>query len=163
MSALRIFNKTAVALAQGIAIALAALITLFVFVSIVSRNFLSYSFEYAVEGNQLLFMWMCFMGIVAVHSSDMMLKFEMLEQRITGSARRPWHLILHVCTLAVAVIMAVAGWEMLSFAEGQRFSTMPVSYFWLYLPVPIAGVLIFTGTIEKMHDVLTGKTAAAQA
>ncbi len=157
MLLLRTFNRIAVGAAKGVAIALAALITLFVFVSIVSRNFFSYSFEYSVESNQLFFMWMCFMGIVAVHSSGMMLKFEMLEQRIPASLTKYWKTGLHCLVLVVALVMALTGWDMLAFAKGQKFSTMPVSYFWLYLPVPIAGVLIFFGSVEKIIDSWTEK------
>ncbi len=157
MFLLRMFNRLAVRAAKWVAIAFAALITLFVFVSIVSRNFFSYSFEYAVEGNQLLFTWMCFMGIVAVHSSDMLLKFEMLEQHVPASLAKYWRTGLHSLVAVVAAVMVVTGREMLAFAESQRFSTMPVSYFWLYLPVSVAGVLIFFGSAEKIVNVWSDK------
>lgn len=152
MSTLRAFNRVVETIAKGLSLSLAALITLFVFVSIVSRNFFSYSFEYSVDGNQLMFMWMCFMGIVVVHSMGTMLKFEMLEQRIPESLRRYWSCALHALVMLVAAIMMVAGYEMLDFAKAQRFSTMPVSYFWLYLPVPLAGFLIFLKAFEKLVD-----------
>lgn len=152
MSLLRTFNRLTVAIVKIIVMLLAALISLFVFVTIVSRNFFDYSFEYSVEGNQILFMWMCFLGIVVVNSMGTMLRFELLEQRVPPGLRRYWRSVLYLLELVVAVILAWAGWEMLEFADGQRFSTMNLSYFWLYLPAPVAGVLLFLKTLENLVD-----------
>lgn len=147
---LRKINAAVEAAAKGVSLTLAALITLFVFASIVSRNFFSHSFEYSVDANQLMFMWMCFLGIVAVHSMGAMLKFEMLEKR-TPASLRPWlNAALNLVTLAIAAIMVVAGAQMLDFAKSQKFSTISVTYFWMYLPVPLAGACIFLKALERL-------------
>lgn len=153
MSLLCAFNRAIEITAKGLSLSLAALITLFVFVSVISRNFFSYSFEYSVDANQLMFMWMCFMGLVVVHYNGTMLKFEMLEQRIPSDLRCYWTGILHLLVMAVAAVMIWGGYAMLDFAKAQRFSTMSVSYFWMYLPVPLAGSFILLQAFEKLVNV----------
>lgn len=150
MVVLKALNRAVLAVAKVLVVILAALIASTVFISVVGRNFFNYSLEQVVEGNQILFMWMSFLGLIAVHAMNIMLKFELLEQRLPAGLHRVTMLCLRVLELVVALILLVSGWEMLDFAGSQYFNTMRVSYFWLYLPVPIAGLCVALKSVENI-------------
>jgi len=59
-----------------------------------------------------------------------------------------------IMVLALAVVMITVGWE---YATGigakATFTSMPkVSRFWMYLPVPMAGVAMLIFQIEKLYQ-----------
>ncbi len=157
MALLRGVNRAILVVVKVLLVLLAALIALTVFISVLGRNFFNFSFEQVVEGNQVLFMWMSFLGLVAIHSMNTMLKFELLEQRLPVSMHRWTRLALTLLELLVAAILVSSGLQMLDFAGSQYFNTMRLSYFWLYLPVPVAGFCVILKCIENIADLLTVK------
>ena len=152
MFILRWFNRLANLAARVLMAILISAIVLLMFGSVAARNIWNHSLEFSVEGCQVLFVWACFIGLAHVHYGRALIRFELLEGRLPPGWRRPWRRALLTLELATALILVWGGWKTLAFAGSQRFSTMPISYFWLYLPVPAAGALIAARSLENLLD-----------
>ncbi len=63
-------------------------------------------------------------------------------------------ILADVAVMALAVIMVVVGWNYATTLGGRGyFTSMPtVSRFWMYFPVPLAGVAMFVFELEAVYN-----------
>ena len=63
-------------------------------------------------------------------------------------------ILADLCVLGLAVIMIVVGWKYASGlgAKGTYVSMPKVSRFWMYFPVPVAGVAMVLFEIETIYS-----------
>ena len=59
-----------------------------------------------------------------------------------------------VFVLALAIVMIVVGWNYASTigAKGSYVSIPSLSKFWLYFPIPVAGVAMFVFELEAIYN-----------
>ncbi len=58
------------------------------------------------------------------------------------------------CVLALAIVMLVVGWNYATTigAKGSFISLPSVSRFWMYFPVPVAGLAMFIFELESLYN-----------
>ena len=58
-----------------------------------------------------------------------------------------------LCVFALAIVMVVVGWKYASTlgAKGSYVSMPSVSRFWMYFPIPIAGVAMIVFELEALY------------
>ena len=131
-------------------VATLAFMCLSIAASVFVRNFFGFSFDAIIDVNRILFVWITFMGLVFVNGQERLIRFELLEQRLPPAARRVLHFVQRVAALILYVVMTIAGYQMIPFAEPQTFPTIPISLIWLYLPVLAAGSLLVFQTLSSI-------------
>lgn len=59
-----------------------------------------------------------------------------------------------ICVLVLAVVMVVVGWKYASTlgAKGSYVSMPSVSRFWMYFPIPVAGVAMIIFELEALYN-----------
>ena len=59
-----------------------------------------------------------------------------------------------LCVFALAIVMVVVGWKYASTlgAKGSYVSMPSVSRFWMYFPIPIAGVAMIVFELEALYN-----------
>ncbi len=59
-----------------------------------------------------------------------------------------------VCVFALAIVMVVVGWRYASTlgAKGSYVSMPSVSRFWMYFPIPVAGVAMIIFELEALYN-----------
>ena len=138
-----------------------AAMAILIMLSVIVRNLLGFSFQWIVDVNRLIFVWMCFLGLVYVSDKDLLIRFDMIERHFSPSIHKALTLVRYVVSLVLFGIMAKAGVEVSQFAKAQVFSTIPVSTRWLYMAVVAAGLLLVFQTVVKIIVLLvppvTGK------
>lgn len=62
-------------------------------------------------------------------------------------------IISDLCVFALAIVMVVVGWKYASTlgAKGSYVSMPSVSRFWMYFPIPIAGVAMIVFELEALY------------
>ena len=62
-------------------------------------------------------------------------------------------ILADVCVFALAIVMVVVGWKYASTlgAKGSYVSMPSVSRFWMYFPIPIAGVAMIVFELEALY------------
>ena len=136
-----------------------AAMAILIMLSVIVRNLLGFSFQWIVDVNRLIFVWMCFLGLVYVSDQDLLIRFDMLDRHFSPMLHRIALLLRHVASLALFGIMVKAGLDVSQFAKAQVFSTMPVSTRWLYLAVAASGGLLVFQTAAKIIILLTSPVA----
>ena len=127
-----------------------AFMSLSIAASVFARNFFGFSFDAIIDINRILFVWITFLGLVFVNGQEKLIRFELLEQRLSGAARRVLQFVQRVAALILYVVMTIAGYQMIPFAEPQTFPTISISLVWLYLPVLVAGSLLVFQTLSSI-------------
>ena len=63
-------------------------------------------------------------------------------------------IISDFCVFALAIVMVVVGWKYASTlgAKGSYVSMPSVSRFWMYFPIPIAGVAMIVFELEALYN-----------
>ena len=121
-----------------------------IMLSVIVRNLMGFSLQWIVDVNRLIFVWMCFTGIVYINSSDAFIRFDILEKRFSPAVSRLLKLAFDAGSLALFLIMTRSGLEVSEFAKAQVFSTIPVSTKWLYLAVVCAGAFLSLQTVMRL-------------
>ena len=67
-------------------------------------------------------------------------------------------IIADVCVLALAFVMIVVGWKYATAigAKGSYVSMPNVSRFWMYFPIPVAGVAMVVFELEAVYNHIKG-------
>lgn len=143
--------NTAVTKTVGVLMSITvAAMALLIITSVFVRNVMGFSFQWIVDVNRLIFIWMCFLGIVFVNDEDRLIRFEILEQHFSPKVRKWVDVFRYAASLVLYAVMCRAGILVSEFAKAQVFSTIPVSTMWMYMAVVAAGVLLVFQTVIKL-------------
>lgn len=127
-----------------------AAMAILIMLSVVVRNLMGFSFQWIVDVNRLIFVWMCFLGVVYASDKELLIRFDMLERRFSPTLHKFSTLLRYIVSLVLFGIMVNAGIEVSQFAKAQVFSTIPISTRWLYIAVIAAGGLLVFQTFVKI-------------
>ena len=118
--------------------------------SVFVRDFFGHSFDAIIDVNRILFVWITFLGLVFVNGEDRMIRFELLEKKLSPPAQQVLRFVQRIAALVLFGVMTIAGVQMIPYAQPQVFPTIPISLVWLYLPVLVAGVLLIVQTLTAI-------------
>lgn len=127
-----------------------AAMAILIMLSVIVRNLMGFSFQWIVDANRLIFIWMCFLGVVYASDKELLIRFDLLDKRFPLTFHKFLTLLRYIASLALFGIMMKAGIEVSQFAKAQVFSTMPISTQWLYIAVTTAGALLVFQTVVKI-------------
>lgn len=79
---------------------------------------------------------------------------DVFDQYLPKNVVKFLDLLADVCVLALAIVMLVVGWQYASGigAKGSYVSMPFLSRFWMYAPVPLAGLVMIVFLIEKIYN-----------
>ncbi|MGR5142036.1 TRAP transporter small permease [Photobacterium sp. DNB23_23_1] len=130
------------------------LIALLTLISIVVRNFMGFSFQWVMDVNRLLFVWMCFLGLIYANYKDALIRFDFMDNKFPPKINNVIVIGRHVGCIALFIIMIKAGFEIIDFAKHQEFPTIPLSMASMYYAVVFSGVFLVIQTTLKLIDFL---------
>lgn len=77
-----------------------------------------------------------------------------LDKYIPNGIIKALDILSDVCVFALAIVMLVVGWKYASTigAKGTYVSMPKVSRFWMYFPIPVAGVAMIIFELEALYN-----------
>ncbi len=150
---MRVANKICEGITKGSMVLMSVLLGLLassLALSVFARNLFSYSFDFIVDLDRILFVWTCFIGLVYINGTGKMIRFDLIEQRLPPAFLRYLRIVQNALALLLFLVMTKAGTEIFSFAKAQKFPTLPISLVWLYVPVCLAGLLLSVQTVASI-------------
>ena len=131
-----------------------------VFTRFVLRNPSSFTEEAA----RYMMIWVGLLGSAYASGKKSHLALDLLTARLQGGRKRASEIFIHSCVLVFALAVMVGGggrlvWIQLSL--GQQSAALQVKLGYVYLVVPLAGVLIVFYSISALLEALRGETATA--
>jgi C4-dicarboxylate transporter DctQ subunit len=129
-------------LVEAVSALLVSALAAVVFFQVLNRYVFKAPLPWSEDLAMLLFQWVAFLGAaVGVRRA----RHFGIELAVKALPRRGHDLVMRVVPLfvaAVAGVMVVYGVKLVQMNSGRTFATMPLSYTWAYLPIPLSGALM---------------------
>lgn len=136
--------------------ALLLVMTFVLFLNIVARNFLGYSYIGAEAVGTYLMVWLTFIGAAFIVPNHGHVSVDLLLRAAGPSLMRAVVMITAVVGMGTSVYMAFLGIQLTEFifTTGQVETTLNISTGYLYLPVGIGMILMFINYAELLAAML---------
>lgn len=107
-----------------------------------------------------LMIWMGFFGATYCFSTQRHLSLTLLETKLSAQGKRHLHNLHHLIIIVViALVMVVGGSRFVAEGMGQASSTLGIQMGYIYLIMPLSGVIICV--LEGVHFLLSLQSNAA--
>lgn len=127
---------------------------------VLARNILKSPLIWTSDVAQLLFVWLIFVGAAVGLRSGAHYRVDMLP-----AGNRGVNLLADVLSLlagvAVAWLLLRFGWELAMVRKTATVQSLGLSRFWMFLPLPVSGALMFLYLAEAANRMASGRTGAA--
>lgn len=104
---------------------------------------------------ELLFVWMSFVGAVALWREGALYRVNAIDLLLRGRARQALAVATHLVMLAIAVIFAVKGWDFLR-QSGETTPFLQINKIWWHAAIPVCGVLMSLYSVAAVWRALRG-------
>lgn len=140
-------------LSEGI-IALLGVILVIMLFSIVGEVILREAFQanldWVIEANRIIFVWISYLGAAYGFAKCSHIRVEFFANMFSAKGQLILGVIMDILCCVFFLVMAKYGFDMVIMGRTNVFSTIKISYMWLYLPVFIFGVFSLLFTIENV-------------
>lgn len=136
-------------------------ICVIVFAGVFCRYFLHIGLGWTEEAARYLQVWMTFIGATVAVKRWSHFQLMIVNDRIPAGWRRATRLFALAVVMALAIIMVVNGAEITEISWNQTSPIMSWNFGYLYLVVPVSGVLMLGFALRHLADVLRGEIAGA--
>jgi TRAP-type C4-dicarboxylate transport system permease small subunit len=104
---------------------------------------------------ELLFIWMTFIGALALWRDGALYRVSAIDRLLPGGARRTLTAVIHLSMLAVALLLAIKGWEFTQLS-GETTPFLQADKRYWYVVLPISGALMALYSVAAAWRTLTG-------
>jgi TRAP-type C4-dicarboxylate transport system permease small subunit len=104
---------------------------------------------------ELLFIWMTFIGSVAVWRQGTLYRVEAVDRILKPRARQALAVLSSFSMLLVAVLLAVKGWSFLQ-DSGETTPFLQIDKMYWYAAIPACGVLMAAYSLAALWRALRG-------
>ncbi len=129
---------------------LTGFMVLTILAQIILRRVFNVSMDFVIDVNRLCFIWSVFLGAGHLYGGEGLIRFDLFINRLSGRGLVVSRIISAVTSLVFFLSMIYAGFLMIPFTRDQLFSTIKVSYFWLYLPLIVGGFILALAAVEQL-------------
>ena len=105
---------------------------------------------------ELLFIWMTFLGSLALWREGTLYKVDLLERALGPTGRRVLESLIHLSMLAIAAILSYAGWDFLR-QSGETTPFLQVDKMWWYAAIPVCGSLMCAYSLVALWRAMRGQ------
>lgn len=105
---------------------------------------------------ELLFIWMTFLGALALWREGTLYRVDLLERMLDASGRRVLESLIHLSMLAIAAILSWAGWDFLR-QSGETTPFLQVDKMWWYAAIPVCGTLMCVYSVVAVWRAVRGR------
>ncbi|KKW67075.1 hypothetical protein AAV94_12100 [Lampropedia cohaerens] len=129
--------------------------TLFALVAItiggvIMRYFFNSPWHWTEEMSGLLMVWIVFLGMAVAERQESNLTISFLTDAMRPQLAALVNLIMCVLSVALLLYMAWLGWQLAGGAKFRLTQILKVSWYWVYLAVPIGACLTALFTLPQI-------------
>jgi len=147
---------------RGLAIALFLMLLSTVFASVVIRylGILEGSIDWVEEAARFLFIWVAFLGAAMAFHTGGHVCIDILPRFLSVRQQRLLSIVLEAMVAAFAAPMIWYGTELTVRTLDQPALVLRFSMAWVHAVVPLSGVIILVGALQRMARFLGGLRSA---
>ena len=128
------------------ALSLLALMSGATFANVIGRYVFNSPIEWAEEFSRYSFIWLVFMAAVVATTRKKHITINLLVNYLPQNGQSFCRALVDLTTLSLMAILIYYGWVMVR-AATQPTASLGIPQYWVYMAVPVSGVLIFCHTL----------------
>lgn len=105
---------------------------------------------------ELLFVWMTFLGSVALWREGSLYRVEIIDSLLGPKSRRALDVLIQAAMLSLAAMLAAKGWEFL-LAAGETTPFLQLDKTYWYAAIPVCGALMTIYSVVALWRALRGR------
>jgi TRAP-type C4-dicarboxylate transport system permease small subunit len=109
---------------------------------------------------ELLFVWLTFAGAVALWREGALYRVDAIDRVLPRRGRQVLAVATHAAMLAIALMMAVVGWDFVR-QSGETTPFLQVDKAWWYAAIPVCGMLMAAYSAVAVWRALRGELEPA--
>lgn len=153
---LKFINQYVLSVCKYVTIALVGAITVVVCAGIFWRYFLNDSLVWTEETAKFLMVWMVFMGIPLALKTGAHAAIEALPNMLPDKSRQALYAFIYLSIITLMAVLIHQGWLFALNARTQETSTTQVSMMYVFISMPVGGVLMFLISLELFIQAVIG-------
>ncbi len=136
-------------------------ISTLVFVSAIART-LRHPLNWAVDISMLLFAWLVFLGGDIVIRETSLISVDLFQKMLRPALRKGLQVIFYLMMILFLLILVRYGIPLLVSNWKRQFQTLPLSYSWCTLAVPVGSVLMIISTCIRLRQTILAPANAPE-
>jgi TRAP-type transport system small permease protein len=120
------------------------------FFQVVARYGFAYSSVYVIETCQILFVWVCFLGIAEAYRRGAHVAFEMPFVKLPPIVGTVFAWLVHALNAVAFVMILWGGVRLTTELATSLTSGMRISVAWIYAAPVVSGALLLLILVEKV-------------
>ncbi len=123
-----------------------------IFAAVLSRYVFRSSLSFAEELGRYIFVWITFLGMARCIASDKHVALDLISHALSGEAKKKWQIATYVISIVFFVALTYGGIMLVQVGMKQKSPTMRIPMNYLYIVIPICGILSIFFLINKIID-----------
>lgn len=156
LRSLQTINRVTLFVCKYATILLVAAITIVVCAGIFWRYFLNNSLAWTEETSKFLMVWMVFTGIPLALKAGSHAAIEALPNALPEKSRQTLYAFIYLSIIVLMAILIQQGWLFALNARLQETSTTQISMMFVFISMPIGGVLMILVALELFIQAIIG-------
>jgi len=139
----------------GVSVAAMLVMLAIIFMQVITRYLLGFTFEWSEELARFLFVWAVFLGSALIMGEDGHLAVELLPRLLKGT--KPGfalNVFINLCGYVFILLLIVQGWKMTETMSFQEAPGLGIPMSWVYIVMPVSGVLMLLYHIKDSIKIL---------
>ncbi|MCL2852331.1 MAG: TRAP transporter small permease [Defluviitaleaceae bacterium] len=126
-------------------------------VQVFFRYVLSASIPWSEELGRYIFIWMSFLGVVAVYYKGSHVAFDILPNKLTGVYKKGLNLLIIALTVILAAAILMSGIRMVGIGTLQRSPALSLPMHMVFMVLPASGALMLYFSLRKLYLTIFNK------
>ena len=132
-----------------------------IFAAVMSRYLFKSSIPFAEELGRYLFVWITFTGMARCVATDKHVALDLLSHMLHGKVKKTWQLAIYVITMVFFAFITWSGVMLCIVGAKQKSPTMRIPMQYMYVIIPICGILSLYFLIMKIGRLLKNEEVTA--
>ena len=128
-----------------------AMVTI-IFGQVVARYAFSNSLSWSEEAGRYIFVWMTFLGAAMAVRDRQHVSLDMFLKILPNSMQRFLLLISYISMMAFTAVLIYGGLKFVARGSQQFSSALEIPMHYVYIVLPVGGVLIFLYLIKNLYE-----------
>lgn len=119
---------------------------------VITRYFFSSPFTWTEELGRYTFVWLSFLGMALAVRKGGHIALDLLLKGVTGKIEKVLQILIYILVAVFGVLFTIGGIKFMQIGAGQNSPSLSLPMEWVYIVLPISGILIVYYTVEKLVE-----------
>lgn len=129
---------------------LLAVMTGVIFLLVITRNFLEFSYPWSEEITRFMLIWLVFLAAAALVYRQDHISLDLLPNALPPKLRALMLALINSLIFLVVAVLTQQSWNLLESRSGTRSPALDLSLGWVYLAIPVGAALMLIFSAHRV-------------